>query len=40
MTEVKARLGRLEAKFDTLDANVDALPRVLAEMLNERDKRR
>ena len=34
------RLDRLEAKVDRLETKVDALPRILAEMLDERDKKR
>lgn len=46
-----ARMGTLEVKFDrldhevkqrltTLEAKIDALPRILAEMLDERDRRK
>ena len=38
--EIDQRFDRLESKFSQLDAKVDALPRVLAEMLDERERRR
>jgi hypothetical protein len=34
-----ARIGTVEAKLDALRTEVRALPRVLAEMLDEREKR-
>jgi hypothetical protein len=37
---VDARVGTVEAKVDRLHAEVQALPRVLAEMLDERDRRK
>ena len=35
-----ARVGTVEAKGDALRAEVRAVPRAVAEMLDERDKRR
>jgi hypothetical protein len=35
-----ARVGTVEAKVDALRAEVRAVPRAVAEMLDERDKRR
>jgi len=40
MVEVKAALANHDQRFDTLERKVDALPRALAEELDERDKRR
>ena len=37
---LEARIGGVEAKVDSLRTEVQALPRVLAEMLDERDRRR
>ena len=40
VSQLDAKVGQLDAKFSQLDAKVDALPRVLAEMLDERERRR
>jgi chromosome segregation ATPase len=37
---LEARIGGVEAKVDSIRTEVQALPRVLAEMLDERDRRR
>jgi predicted nucleic acid-binding Zn-ribbon protein len=40
VAELQRGLGEVNGKADGLAAKVDALPRVLAEMLAERDKQR
>jgi hypothetical protein len=36
---VRAQLETLDARLSTVEAKIDALPRVLAQMLDERGKR-
>ena len=40
MVDVKKAISGLDGKMNSLEAKVDALPRILAEMLEERDRRR
>jgi len=40
MADVKSRLGSVENRLGIVESKLDALPRVLAEMLDERDRRK
>ena len=44
VADLQGRMGKMEAKFETLEGKFDALPRVVAELvveaLNERDRNR
>ena len=40
LDRIEGRLEKIESRLDRLEAKVDALPRALAEMLDERDKNR